>query len=83
MTRPGRKNTETNSHFGALVRKARGNRTMADLAEKLGVPVSSLGDWELGKYAPELPRMIALAKELKIDLEKLVKAAGKDAEERE
>lgn len=56
--------------LGVLIRDAReaANFTPDACAEQIGVPVSTLSDWELGKAMPNLPQLELLAYTLNLPL---------------
>ncbi|MGH3213672.1 MAG: helix-turn-helix domain-containing protein [Trebonia sp.] len=58
--------------LGAILRQARGTRSMADLAAESGVPVETLRKIETGRIAtPAFFTVVALAAALGVDLERV------------
>ena len=66
--------------LGAILRQARGTRSMADVAAESGVPVETLRKIETGRIAtPAFFTVVALAAALGVDLERVAArcAAGR------
>jgi len=58
--------------LGAILRQARGTRSMADVAAESGVPVETLRKIETGRIAtPAFFTVVALAAALGVDLERV------------
>jgi transcriptional regulator with XRE-family HTH domain len=58
--------------LGAILRQARGPRSMADVAAESGVPVETLRKIETGRIAtPAFFTVVALAAALGVDLERV------------
>lgn len=66
--------------FASLIRDGRlglePRLTQEELAEKLGRAQASVSAWESGKQIPAVPVLYALSRELGIDAEVLLEAAG-------
>lgn len=59
---------------GRAIKTARekAEMTQTDLADLIGVVVSTVSEWESGKYNPQIERLPAIAKALKVQVEDLV-----------
>lgn len=64
-----------------LNRKAAG-LTQAELAQKLGIPPQSIGQWERGERQPKLDTLLRIASALDTPLEELVDLEGALAADR-
>lgn len=65
---------ERRSHVGQVIRKYRTAAGMeqADLAAKLGYSKAAIGNWELGLTRPDIDKVPALCKELKMSVTELL-----------
>lgn len=67
-------------HFGALIRRARGDRSMVDVAAAAGVSVETLRKIETGRApTPAFFTVAALAAALGLSLDELARAAASAA----
>jgi transcriptional regulator with XRE-family HTH domain len=67
--------------FGALLRQARGDRSMVDIAAAAGVSVETLRKIETGRApTPAFFTVAALAAALELSLDQLVSACAQGAE---
>jgi transcriptional regulator with XRE-family HTH domain len=68
--------------LGSLLRKARGHRSMVEIASESGVPVETLRKIEAGRTpTPAFFTVVALAKALDIPLHQLVTVAVEGSRE--
>jgi transcriptional regulator with XRE-family HTH domain len=66
--------------FGAILRQARGPRSMAEVAAESGVPVETLRKIETGRIAtPAFFTVVALAAALGVDLDRLAARSAESA----
>lgn len=85
MTSMGRRtHQETGATaFGRRVRELRKSRgwTLAQLAEKLGIHGSIVGNYERGLHYPPIPTLVKLARVLDVSVDRLVDDAERSNDE--
>lgn len=60
------------ARFGALLRTQRGGRTQWDVARSVGITQPSYSAYETGETLPTVPVLLALIRELRIPLGKVM-----------